>query len=462
MVDAALPKTREPNCEPAAAARLANGEFLRSCFRALRRSRIELRDNLTYNRLLRSLRGRWLYLRDRSPDQSDLRAVSRSIAQLCAAARSAPSSALVKRVENQIARRLDGLAASDVDWTRLLPDWNRGAIRRAAILKPNLGPNEKGVILFSRSVDWVTLLGATDLTAFAESYAPVIAPPWSPPHDLTNYIFPRAYPGTVFTLIANAQDAEIFPRLSNNYQVVPLYASSWVNPDEFHPLPIRERDIDIVMVANFGAFKRHFALFRALREMPTQLRVVLVGQDQDGRGAQAIEREAELYGVQRRVEIRANVARREVIDALCRARVSAILSRREGSCTVVAESLFAGTPVAMLEDAHVGSLAFINTATGRLLKSRKMAAQLSDFAARAADYTPRAWAEGNISCHRSSAVLNEAIKSHLVARGERWTQDIAPVSLCPEPRLVFADDEARMRSARAEFAHRFGLDLGNE
>jgi len=42
-----------------------------------------------------------------------------------------------------------------------------------------------------------------------------------------------------------------------------------------------------------------------------------------------------------------------------------VLSRREGSCVVVAESMFADTPVALLDNAVIGSRAFINDQTGR-------------------------------------------------------------------------------------------------
>src|SRR5205085_2154042 len=148
--------------------------------------------------------------------------------------------------------------------------------------------------------------------------------------SLVSYLFPRSYPDTVFSLIANSRDVEVLPRISTNYRIVPLYASSWVDPEEFRPLPFPERDLDIIMVANFSRFKRHFALFKALRKMPADLRVVLIGQDQDDRGAEAIYHEAKSYNVHKRNTIKANVPRREVVESLCRSRVSLILSRREG------------------------------------------------------------------------------------------------------------------------------------
>src|SRR5262249_53194221 len=152
------------------------------------------------------------------------------------------------------------------------------------------------------------------------------------------------------SLISNIEDIKTLPRLSRNHVVVPLYASSWTNPDLFHPLPFHERDIDIIMVANFGRIKRHFAFFQVLKKMPPHLRVVLIGQDQDNRSSDTIFKEARYYNVHHKITIIANSPHESVAEALCRSRVSLILSRREGSCVVVAESLFANTPVGMLED----------------------------------------------------------------------------------------------------------------
>ena len=42
----------------------------------------------------------------------------------------------------------------------------------------------------------------------------------------------------------------------------------------FQPRPFTAKDIDIVVVANFGQFKRHHALFQALREWPASLRAL--------------------------------------------------------------------------------------------------------------------------------------------------------------------------------------------
>ena len=111
--------------------------------------------------------------------------------------------------------------------------------------------------------------------------------------------FRRSFPGPVFTLISNPNDVAVFPRMSSNLIVVPLYASSWVNPDLFEPLPKSQRSWDLLMVANFAKFKRHHAFFAALRSMPSDLRILLIGQNQDGRDRRHDPRDGPLVRVAR-------------------------------------------------------------------------------------------------------------------------------------------------------------------
>src|SRR5262249_39478761 len=170
--------------------------------------------------------------------------------------------------------------------------------------------------------------------------------------------------------------------------------------------------------------------------------------------------EARCFGVDGRFEILSNATYPEVVRALCRAKTSVVLSRREGSCLVVAESLFADTPAALLEDAEIGSRAFINPATGRFLRHANLAAQLVEFIEAAPTYAPRRWAEANISCFHSTRVLNDVIKRHQLQAGQDWTQDIAPLYWCPDPCLARKEDRRRLAAARHEIRTQFGLDMG--
>ena len=115
------------------------------------------------------------------------------------------------------------------------------------------------MLFVSFESEWCKLLAHCDLKAFAERYRLVISPS-SSPHNWINYVFAAAYPDTLFTLISNDSDRLVPPRVADNFQIVPLLASNWVNPRLFQPLPRDQRDIDLVMVASFGKVKRHHAL----------------------------------------------------------------------------------------------------------------------------------------------------------------------------------------------------------
>ena len=428
-------------------------------FPALKRLKIETQDRLRYGGPARSTIAACRLLADRAARGTDPQSVARAIVRLCGAARLGSDGPLLQLIEARIHRRLSSLDLGRVDWAHFIPRVRDARISKAAIIKPWIAPRERGVLFVSFEDQWARLLGGCDLAAFARRYTLVVAPTWCPPHSLVNVAFPAAWPAPIFTLISNARDLQIFPRLSHNYAVVPLYASSWVNPDFYQPRPRDRRDIDIVMIANFGTYKRHFALFRALRDMPKDTRVMLIGQPQDGRDANAILAEAALYGVADRVTVRSSVTNEFLADALCRAKISVIMSRREGSCVAVTESMFADTPVGLLYDAEVGSRAFINDSTGKLLDERRLASDLSEFLATASRYSPRAWAIQNISCRRSSEVLNGVLKEHALATGQQWTRDIAPLYWRPDPQVLEPAEDLHREARYAR--ENLGVEIGS-
>lgn len=427
---------------------------------------IELEDYLraqpSARRLLCSFK--LFRIRPRRPRPDDHQAIARSIVTLCDAARLAPDPATVVAIEAQICECVRSLDVHRVNWTEFVPGFHEPQIPKAAVLKPRVSEKERGVVLINYEKQYMRLLRLPNLSRFAQSYTLVVGPSWHPPHSLVNCVFPEAYPTKTFTLISNEREQEVLPRISPKFIPLPLYGSSWVNPQLYHPLPPRKRDIDILMVANWAKFKRHFALFKALRRMPPELQVLLIGQDQDGRTADTILAEARAYGVRDRLTLMKDVPYDRVAEAFCRAKTSIILSRREGSCVAVAESLFADTPVAVYEDAVIGSRAFINEITGKLLAHDHLDEQLVRFVAEAAAgrYAPRQWADANISCFQSCHVMNDILKQHALQEGQRWTQDIAPVSWCPDQQLVLPEDRARMRRSWEQIRDEFGIELGKE
>ena len=424
------------------------------------RALLVAKDGLQFSGATRRAIGFWRTIADRArPCRTDQER-ARSIARMCGVARLATAESTIARADATIARRLEGLNAAKVDWAEFVPGTGDPNLPRAVVLKPWLGPREKGVIFFSCEEQWFKLLKYCDLAQFAARYTLVVAPSWCPPHSVVNAVFPSVYPERLFMLLSNAKDLTYIPRLSSKYVIVPLLASHWVNPDLYQPRTAAARDIDVVMAGSFARFKRHQALFRAMRKMKRRPRVLILGQERDGRTADTIRAEAEAFGVQDAVTIVANPRNESVADSLCRAKVSVVLSRRDGSCPVVAESLFAGTPVGMLAESQIGSSAHINDQTGRFLNEARLAEELEAFIDSAAAYRPRAWAEQYLSCHRSTSLMNNILQHSSHGGDQQWTADIATLTLCPDPQVLGDEAWERHLAERAEIERRFGVAIG--
>ena len=428
----------------------------------LKRIRLEAEDRLHWHTATRALFCHHALSKVRRLASQDIRGILHSIDQLCAAARLAPNAEAMQKAERRIHERIRLLDMSKVDWREYVPDVEQRSIEKAVVLKPYIGPREKGVVFISFENQWARLLWSCNLKEFAERYTLVLSPSWSPPHSLVNCLMPMAYPGPIFSLISSMNDLAIFPRISKRYVTIPLFASSWVNPDLYKPVPFEKKDIDIFMLANFGKYKRHFLLFKALKNMPASVRVLLIGQENGSRNANTIIAEARAYGVQNRIELLVNAANSTVLESFCRAKTSVILSHREGSCVSVIESMFANTPVGIFEDAEIGSRVYINESTGRYFQHRRLGEQLMDFIGNAHKYSPRAFAEQNLSCFTSTTILNDKLASHALATGQQWTQNIAAHHWRPDPQFVSADDRTRMRPSYDDIRERFGITLGTD
>lgn len=417
-----------------------------------RRRLLEVEDSLRYSRHVRRLMCQYKLLR---AGDHGIGAVT----ALCAAARLADDPRTEEEIQARIVRVVDELDPARLDWSSFVPQFQHRHVYKAAILKPYVSPSERGVVYVSFEAQWAKLLNQPNVAEFTRRYRLVCAPS-SSPHNVINYVFPRAWPDGYITGISNPEDQVTIPRIASTIQVVPIYASQWVNADLFQPKPHASREFDLVMVASWGKVKRHQALFAAMRDMPRDTRVLLVGQDQEGRTAETIRDLAASYGVARQVTIAANQPYPMVAQHLANARASVVLSRREGSCVVIAESFFADTPAALLQGAVIGSRTFLNEETGRFLDSLQLGRDLTSFIEASGTFRARAWAERNISCQRTTARLNDALREDARARGEDWTVDLAPLQWSPDPVLATAADRARLAPEQEDLAKRFGLLVG--
>ena len=198
-----------------------------------------------------------------------------------------------EKLKKRITARVQRLDANQLDWTEIAPDF-RDPHRQGGHSEAMSGPRERGVVFISFEGQWVKLLNQKDVRAPSPIAMPSSSRRAPARTTLSTTCFRIFIGDEVFTLISNPHDAEVLPRVSSRLIVVPLYASSWVNPELYQPVPHAERPYDLIMVASWGKVKRHHVLFKALRSMPRDLRVLLVGQDQEGRSADTIRELAAL------------------------------------------------------------------------------------------------------------------------------------------------------------------------
>ena len=390
----------------------------------------------------------------------DVGGKTRSLNRLTLAARLGSGKRPLDRVETRLRRRLDEWSPDGFQWDRFLPGSQPRTVRKSIILKKPQPGGEKGVLFVSFEDNWLRLLRHADVTKLARDYHLIISPTWSPPHDLPLLLAVKLWPGNLFTTVSSIDDLPAFSRLSSRIITIPLLSSSWVNPDVFTPDRSQPKKYDIVMVANFALYKRHFALFRVLRDMSPEIKVVLMGRGWDGRSRDDLETEASWFGVKDRLTILEGPTDVEMVRVLSASKVSVIMSKGEGSCVAIAESLFADVPVGLLEDANVGSRVFINEQTGRFLRPRHIAEDLTLLITDYAQFHPREWMlEHGKSCRESSETLNRALKSWSAEHGEPWTVDLAPFHWRPTARYLAVEDARAMGEEYRRFEREYGVPV---
>jgi glycosyltransferase involved in cell wall biosynthesis len=371
---------------------------------------------------------------------------------------------LRRQLEPFLVGRKNDLARRErVGWGRYYGSFGQlrthKALTTSLVLKTPGPGGEKGVLYCSFEYNWMRLAAHYDAAAVLKDYYLVGATSWSPTDYASMVVFAGLSADPLFVGVSNLADLEPLGILRPIIEPLPMMASDWINPDHFSPKPRRERTIDIMMVANWSRVKRHWLLFEALRDMPRNLRVVLVGRNDFGRTEREIRAEARALGALQDLELYTNLEIDEVAALLCDSHISTIFTKREGSCVAVAESLFADTPVAMMEEAHVGSKAYINERTGILMRRRGLARQLQKFLEESEGYLPRSWAIEHISCTKTSERLNETLRSHALRTGRPWTVDIAPMCWHYVPSYVRPEDKLRLKPAVEELRRKHGVAL---
>lgn len=334
---------------------------------------------------------------------------------------------------------------------------HRPQLGRSIVLKAPSSGGERGVLLMTFEYNWAKLMLATDAEQrrwLDDHYHLVLSTSWSPTDYSMLAMMLANTRNRLWVQACNPGERQAIEAFHPRLSALLTMPCDWLDPDGFDPQPAGQRDIDLLMVANWGDFKRHWELFDLLNDLPKDWRVVLVGQSAQGRHRLWVQRLAREYGVRQPLEIHESLPVTEVASLQARSRVALILSRREGCCVAAVEAMMAGAALAMREDAHVGPLAYINAQTGARLRIGHLAADLQDLHSSSAQKQPREWCLKHANNQRSIALLEQQLRDHDLALGLPWTQGLALPMWKPHPVFARADQRQHLKPAYEELCQR--------
>lgn len=340
-----------------------------------------------------------------------------------------------------------------------IPAHSPTRITRSIVVKSPASPAERGILIVSFESELEKLILSSSFPEVERAYQIVFLPTWQPAYSNALFLL-AARASLPYYLMPALPDDQSLNRIFGDACIgLPFQASSWV-PSK--ALEIQSsKDIDILVLANFSKYKRHWKLFEALDELPATLKVVLAGRPWGGRTADTLRREARAFSSDARIQIIQDASDLEIATLLSRARLFCAMSYKEGSYIAVAEALIAGTPVAIYANAIVGSKAFVQPESGFLLDPKvKLAPQLINALQRSATLDSSKWARNEISAEASSRKFNVCMRSIASQRGLPWTQDAAAF-FCRNFLFDYADPADRSKFA-GDYQRLAGMGLSME
>lgn len=319
-----------------------------------------------------------------------------------------------------------GRSADDPRWAAMVQDPTRLLGPLVLVLQSPEGAR-KGVLLLQYSYVFPLFARLFDLDAVAARYHLVLEPDWSGYCDPNVLCYSR-YSFPVFVQAYEPRDAQFLDAIGSNLVRVPTSTNWWVDHRLFRPDPEIQKDVDVMMIAAWAPYKRHFALFaamRTLRQRGILLRTLLLGYPA-GYTKDDILRQAMYYGVADQIEQHEWVPYDEVSSHVNRAKVNVIWSRKEGVNRAIVEGMFADVPCVLREGFNYGyRYPYVNEQTGRFTTERDLPETLLQMVESYRAYKPREWVLANLSCQRATELLGEAIRKTTAAAGEDWESRLA-------------------------------------
>jgi glycosyltransferase involved in cell wall biosynthesis len=312
---------------------------------------------------------------------------------------------------------------------------------RDLIVLKRYTPGEKGVILLKYARTFSALVALLDVARIQDRYTLVLEPCWA------GYCDP-----SILMLIARGNPMLVMCFTEDDYRyiervgapLVPLRRgpADWVDADVFATRESSTKSHDIVMVANWGAHKRHVELFRALQHIDRDIRVLLCGFAWANRTADDIRREAAAHANPRvTVEIRENVPHGQLAKLVSESKLFVFLTRKEGDNKALVEAMFADVPTIVFDETIGGAGSRVNPSTGIFASDAELGQKIVHMLDNYREFSPRAWALAHTGSSVSTRLLDDALRGAVTAAGQRYTTGI--VEKTNSPNLAYKNPRHR-------------------
>ena len=316
--------------------------------------------------------------------------------------------------------------------------------------------HERGVILLGYSYVFPLFAKLFDVEAIARRYHIVLEPSWCGLCALDLLCF-TLYDFPIFVESWEPRDTRFLERLGSNLVPVPIADNWWVDYRIVKPHPSIPKDIDVIMVAAWATFKRHWRFFevlKRLRDEGERPKVLLVGYPVDST-KEAIASDARFFGVLDQLEIHESVSVEQVVQMLARSKVHVLWSRREGANRAHVEAMFCNLPVVLREGYNFGyRQPHVNPSTGVYANEANLGGELRRLLESYRALSPRDWVMAHMTCQKATDILAGHIQTKALSLGERWTEGLAVKTVMlntqnywdPEDRRRFEPDYGFLES----------------
>jgi glycosyltransferase involved in cell wall biosynthesis len=299
------------------------------------------------------------------------------------------------------------------------------------VLKPfDPATGDRGVLLVTYHAGIEALPAVYDLAALAARYQIVLEP------STWGYMDARFLPyvGSDLDVLVQAQHPDDFAfveGLGVNLTPTRVGAGDWVDPAVFAPDPRAQRSVDVVMVAAWDPLKRHALLLDAVASLKQRghfVRTLLIGYPWTWKRAH-VERLVRRRGLGGLVSIEERVPHAEMPARLANARLSVLLSRREGANRAIYESWFCDTPTLVTLGHRGVNPEHAESPASHAVADDALADAIFEVLHGARRFAPRAWALEATGHRVAGARVEAALRELAARRGRPSSRSLAPRSV---------------------------------